>query len=36
MDEMNVLYALEQNAKENIDDLAKKCQLSRQKSMENH
>ena len=32
MDEMNVLYALEQNAKENIDDLAKKCGFSRQKA----
>jgi DNA-binding Lrp family transcriptional regulator len=32
MDEMKVLYALEQNAKENIDDLAKKCGFSRQKA----
>ena len=32
MDETKVLNALEQNAKENIDDLAKRCGFSRQKA----
>ena len=32
IDEMKVLNALEQNAKENIDDLAKRCGFSRQKA----